>query len=311
MLWFLTASTVILAAALVLRGRRRGLEMAVVLVVFLPVLRWSLERAGLPLAPALPGTAATAEASALTTPLAVIWSVGFFIGLVRLARQLLGLVRLSRSSRALRRDAASRIAAALNLPPAAVRRHFRRSDQSGTPMVLPLSPALVLLPADWDRWPLRLQISALRHEWHHVRNGDAYWHALLHLFCLALWFHPLAWCLAARWADECEAAADRAAVGRENPAEYASDLLSLTFTAPRLAVALGFLGSRQGRLSRRIEGLFRPSPDSRDQVPKTTLLLLIVLAVGCAWTGMRQLAKAELLQEAEVRLSAEAFPEDS
>jgi hypothetical protein len=77
-----------------------------------------------------------------------------------------------------------------------------------------------------------------------------------------------------------------------------------------LAVALGFAESRKTRLRRRIEGLFLAKPAASESVPGTTLLLLILLAAGCAWTGMRQVVQAGLRHEAEVRLSAEAFPAD-
>lgn len=312
MIWFLAASTLVLAAALAFGGRRRGLETAAVLVASLPILRWALEAFKLPTSGSIVKAVTTAETSSLLVPIMLVWCAGTIIGLVRLMQQMRTVSRLFRCARLLPADEAASISVTLQLPATTVIRHFRMSDRRGTPMVLPTLPATVLLPEDWSQWRPRLQAGALRHEWHHVRLGDAWWHAFMHLLCLVLWFHPLAWRLAARWGDECEAGADRAAIGATDPADYADDLLSLLPSAatPPVAVALGFAQSRKSRLRRRIESLFQAPPAGSDSVPRSTFLLLIFLAVGCAWTGMREAARTELRQEAQLRLTADAFPVD-
>lgn len=317
MLWFLASSTVLMAAALASRWRRRGLEAAVILVALLPVLRWSVETADLLPVIHLKISLPTAGQSSLAALLPIVWFYGVVIGLVRLAFQMARVLPLRRSTLPLSAEATAQVAEALRLTPRIVARHFRIAAQFGTPMVLPTLPATVLLPGDWGSWPPRLQASALRHEWHHVRHGDAFWHVLMHLFCVVMWFHPLAWQLATHWTDECERWADHTAVGADDPADYASDLLSLVLPSSRpMAVALGFFGTGKSRLHRRIESLFKShatsvSEAARSGVPATTLLFLLVLALGCAWTGTRQNADAILHQEAELRLNAEAFPADS
>ncbi|MDZ4290113.1 MAG: M56 family metallopeptidase [Prosthecobacter sp.] len=322
MLWFLASSTVLLAAALAIpvpnsRWRRRSLESAAILVAMLPGLRWSLEAAELLPPISYAAVLPVASHPSLAAFLLFGWLAGVTIGLVRLVFQMARVLMLRRSSLPLSAMAAAQVADILRLTPPIVTRHFRTCLQTGTPMVLPTLPATVLLPAGWPSWQSRLQASALRHEWHHVRHGDAFWHGLMHLFRIALWFHPLAWVLASRWSDECERWADRAAVGVDDPADYASDLLSLILPSSRtLAFALGFLGSGKTRFHRRIESLFKAPAASSSQpagtsVPATTLLLLLVLALGCAWTGARRTADSALRQEAELRMSAEAFPSDS
>jgi beta-lactamase regulating signal transducer with metallopeptidase domain len=314
MLWFLIASTLIFAAALVLpagRRRKQRIEVAAALVLALPLMRSlcaSMPAAGgasfsLPLE--------RAENVMPQTLLTVVWGLGLLICLARLTRQALGVRKLLRCSVPLDAAGAEEVAACLHLRLGTARQRFRISGAVATPVVAPMAPAVVLLPTNWNDWQPRLRRTALKHEWHHVQNSDVWRQVGMHLFRALLWFHPLAWRLTAAWMDECEAEADRAAVGADDAADYCSDLLSLRPAAGRpLALAPGFMNARGNRLSRRIERLLQKPCVSKEQTAGVKLFLLLALSIGCAWVGARRAQVADLREEAEVRLSAEAFPAD-
>ncbi|MEN3943229.1 M56 family metallopeptidase [Prosthecobacter sp. SYSU 5D2] len=320
MLWFLTSTTLLLLLALGLallaRSGRRIIESSTLLITALPLLSLGLECAvpvQLSTNWSLTFPSDSLTSAGFSSALTAIWVAGIFVHLVILARRWAQVLALKAGSASLPLESVSVISTCLSQPEEIIRSHFKTSASIQTPMVIPGLHSLVLLPAAWDTWPVRLQAGALRHEWHHLRHRDALWNLWMSLFRAALWFHPLAWLSVQVWTDACEKDADQAAVTGSDPASYAQDLLGLATLQPYAITGItGFLGSSRLALQRRIRSLL--SSPHHDQAHQPFLLkisgplLILVLTLICAWTGIRH--HTLRLEEATLRLSANAFPAD-
>ncbi len=326
MLWLIACSTLLLAVAVFMPSssgpwRRRMLELTALLVTLLPLLRMGLEFTGIatsPLRQVVPVAAAGAILPAVGQIALELWIGGVIAFSLLGLRSWLRVRGLASRAEKLPATTTGRIAALLGLPRQTVQTHIRLSAEVTTPVVLPTSPGLILLPTGWSLWPERLQTSALRHEWHHLRHRDALWSCCMRAFCIVFWFHPLAWCLASRWSEECEHLADRAAVAGGDPADYAQDLLGLA--AGRGAQALsgltGFLGPRGSRLHRRVQALLIASGETGPSGTsmRAVIVVMLLLAGNCAWIGVRErnltTLAGPLASEIRLRLTADAFPAD-
>lgn len=325
MLWFHLSTALLLLAALSLGmvgfPRRRVIEGVTLLVILLPILRLAAE-AFMPDRPDIASSLVVLDESWQSSKIAATlmgaWVLGVLIYGTTLVRRWLAVRALKTVAVEPNQECVEQITACLSLPQATVRQSFRVSAAVTTPLVLPGLYSVVILPMDWNSWPLRLQAGALRHEWHHLQNHDALWNVWMSLFRALFWFHPLAWISVKVWTDACEAEADQAAVGSSDPADYAQDLLGIARLQPRVtnAVGLGFLGSSRVGLQRRIRALLSSPQGSQSEKPWTLRLsaplVICTLAIGCAWLGARKHAEHVQLQqeEASLRLTANAFPAD-
>lgn len=315
MIGFVCASTLLLAAGLALaplagKRQRRLLEGAALLAAVLPLLSRLAPAAWVEgVLPMIPG----GETPASDDGLRLLWLAGFGVGLLRLAFSWRALQRWRQDSARLDAEDSVRIARLLGLSADEADRRFRVSADDRGPALLPGLPGRILLPCDWRRWPVRWQAAALRHEWHHLRRGDAWWHLLLSLFAVALWWQPLAWLLRRRWRQESERLADLAACVEMPPEDYAVGLLRLAsdggrHAVPSLAAAFAGVSPLRRRLALLLRGGRR---DHRGLIWLIGgLALLTILAVlSAGW--LQQRGETRLLRrEAALRLAAEAFPAD-
>lgn len=96
------------------------------------------------------------------------------------------------------------------------------------PAVLWAPRSLVLLPVDFlQRFEAAERDLVLRHEFIHLRRGDALWSLVAELALALLWFHPLAWLARSRFRLDQELACDERVL-RDAPhaaAPYAHTLL--------------------------------------------------------------------------------------
>lgn len=96
------------------------------------------------------------------------------------------------------------------------------------PAVLWAPRSLVLLPVDFlQRFEAAERDLVLRHEFIHLRHGDALWSLVAELALALLWFHPLAWLARSRFRLDQELACDERVL-RDAPhaaAPYAHTLL--------------------------------------------------------------------------------------
>ncbi|MBX7208363.1 MAG: M56 family metallopeptidase [Verrucomicrobiaceae bacterium] len=326
---FIIAATIILGLAAggtrLLRGRPHEIQRLVLLTgmittLLLPVVMELTAVMGLSALVSscgAPGPGRLLPGGNIQSLFAAVWLGGAVLLGARLCWHVILALRMARRSRAMDDDEVSAVARALDLPRREVARRFRICAGIETPLVLAGLRQIVLLPAAWPRWPAGLQSSALRHEWQHVRTADAQWAVPAALLRVVLWFHPLAWWVCARWAEQCEHLADRAAASGRAAGDYARDLLSLAARAHTgaPAFATAFIPRTRTRLERRIRAVL---DDSARSLPcgriQRLLVLLVFAAAGLSLAALLARPKdstpADLLGEARTRLAANPFPAD-
>lgn len=97
----------------------------------------------------------------------------------------------------------------------------RLREHGAGPAVLWAPRPLLLLPPDFQRRfdPAQREL-ILRHEFAHLRRGDASWRLLAELLFALLWFHPLAWLALPRFRLDQELACDEHVLRAMPEAEF-------------------------------------------------------------------------------------------
>ena len=110
----------------------------------------------------------------------------------------------------------------------ALPRRLNTTHSSGVniPILAGLIHPVILVPPAYSDWTASQRDMVIRHELNHFRQSD-HWAILLAQFVRAvLWFHPVAWMLAARLSREQELACDQAVIAAgHSPHEYGAFLL--------------------------------------------------------------------------------------
>lgn len=132
---------------------------------------------------------------------------------------------------------------------------FRAGPTVGVPMTFGWKNPVILLPEDWDQWPIDKLDLVLAHELSHIQRGDYFIRILSALNKSLYWFHPVSWWLDKRLAELSEHVSDDAALAvassrRERYAEILSDFASKLDHSPRrfslgIAMSVSKLGNRR------------------------------------------------------------------
>lgn len=102
------------------------------------------------------------------------------------------------------------------------------AERAPTPLTFGHVRPTIVLPRSAVSWSDDTTRAVLWHELAHVRRGDWLRQAIGLAACVAFWFHPLVWYVAARQREEAELAADAEAVGAGiRPSAYARALVSV------------------------------------------------------------------------------------
>ena len=229
--------------------------------------------------------------------LALVWLAGSVAVLSRLGLGHLGLVRLARGARPLANAAwRSLLHDALAQGHLATDVRLCCSPNVGAPVTWGWTPAVVVLPAGVERWPMERRRAALAHELAHVARRDYVTQLAAALVCAVYWFHPLVWFAARRLRVESEHACDdRVLTGGTSAPDYATHLLAIARGARRLrlAGAVAVCMARPSHLEGRLLALL---DDARPRGPLTarmriaTLVLLGLLAIP--FVGLHPVARA-------------------
>ena len=326
----LFSGTVLMLAALTLvelqpagahAWRRRVLLGAFLTVLSLPVLvgrveayHWSITYSA-----ALPVTWSKEippGSHVLPNALVTLWLAGMGISLARLIWQWRQAQLFFRRSGELSLDESDLVRKALGPQLSRVAGRIRTSSDIPGPCVIPTSSgARILLPSAAFVWDTAAFANVLRHEWEHVRRGDAWWRLLAGVVRALWWFHPLAHSLVRRWTEQCEHVCDDAVLrDGASPAGYARCLLKLA-TETALPLPLTFAASSKSRLRRRVESVLQADPQgaTRGVVLGWLALVLLVAAAGIATISRVSNTPADAHQdavqaEAKTRLEANPFP---
>lgn len=155
---------------------------------------------------------------------------------------------------------------------------IRISRDLATPGIASVFRSEILLPEAALKWERDRLLAVLRHEFHHLRRGDAGVRWLGRIARSLLWFHPAAWWVQSRLVDAQERAADDAVIAAGIPApEYAGHLLALASGArpfPGIAMA------RRSQVGRRIRTMLSPRPDVSPRRAGVERLLSIAMSAA-------------------------------
>jgi TonB family protein len=239
----------------------------------------------MPAAGAFPDAAGAAAAA--WPAIAVLWLLGTLVSLVRLARGLVAVRRISRAAEPVVDRAWTAIVAdscaSLGLRRAPAIRISNRIDVPALCGVV--SPAL-LLPQDCRTWSESCRRVVVLHELAHLQRRDCLVQLLADCASAMYWFHPLVRRAAARLRHEREQACDDIVIqAGTSPATYADHLLDLVRAGiavpPAPAVAFG----APSRLDQRISAIL--DDDRRRTTPSGLTVAAAVLAgsVGVAGLG--------------------------
>ena len=163
-----------------------------------------------------------------------------------------------------------------------------RDDAIGGPLIQGWLRPRVLLPSSLvQSWRREALDAVLLHELIHLRRLDPAARALGNLLQIAYFFHPLAWWVGRRLAEEREQACDDAVVRRLRGDKriYMKSLLRLV--EERAVVAWGAPGLRMAAarrpLARRLRRMLRPRYNPSPRVPAFALgALVLSVGLGCA-----------------------------
>ena len=154
---------------------------------------------------------------------------------------------------------------------------LRQDSALGSPVTWGVWHPCIVVPRDWQEWPVSKRQSSLRHEFAHIHRYDTLTSSVGMLMCCLFWINPLVWIAHRRMLHEAESACDDVVVrSGVSPADYASQLLTiarasnLKATAAMASVSL---------LSRRIEALLN---NNIRRVPMKTIQSLLIVSVMTA-----------------------------
>jgi bla regulator protein blaR1 len=200
-------------------------------------------------------TVAPGAAVAADWHVEVLWGLAM-IALVLVVRHTLGVVRWHRVQR-VARPVASPAFAGLDI---------RATSAVSSPATV---FATILVPEDFESWPLQIQRAVVAHESAHVANKDFYVQWLAHLHRCVFWYSPLAWWLPNRLALLSEHISDDAAL-RETSERAAYAEVLLGFAARRVAGSEQLVGmARERTLGPRIDRILlgvTPKATSRRRI---------------------------------------------
>ena len=142
----------------------------------------------------------------------------------------------------------------------------------------------------------------LLHETTHYRHEDHIW-SFLRGLCLAVhWFNPLVWWAAFLSKRDCELACDAATLkvlGTGNRSEYGNTLLNITISeSPAVMLAATTMSGKKSVIYERIKMI--TSADKKSVMPILAVLLIVVIALGCTFTGAVEDVIEESTQESSV-----------
>lgn len=169
------------------------------------------------------------------------------------------------------------------------------SEEIDTPCLFGLLHPGIYVTRETTENPTLLR-HAVAHERTHFRHGDHCW-AILRGVCLIIhWYNPLVWLAAFLSRRDGELACDEATIrtlGESQRAEYGRTLLRITCHRKDslLLISTTMTGDSRG-IRERIQRIARQPKAAAYTIP--IVLLVALAAVGCTFTGARNIPETEL-----------------
>jgi TonB family protein len=230
-------------------GVRHAIWLAAILAVGLLPAVLSIPRSAIPSAARIvaPVFATTTQAVSAKLPslpgniLPIVWALGAFILLARLALGIFAALRITRTARKMNGTL--------------------YSDRASTPLTWGFLSPVVILPAYAESWTDQQRAPVIRHERAHIERQDWLWQMLSSALTAVFWFHPLMWLANFQLRREAEYAADDLVLASGTaPSDYATRLVEVArrvqqFSVPAVAIPM----VRRPELERRVRSILDPS----------------------------------------------------
>ena len=229
---------------------------------------------------------------------AIVLCILLAVAVVLVLRQSLGVLRWRRVQRAARPIASA---------------DFAGLDIRTTRAVS--SPATVfstiLVPDDFESWPLQTQRAVVAHESEHVANGDFYVQWLAQLHRCVFWFSPLSWWLANRLALLSEHISDDAALQATNERTAYAEVL-LNFAARRVAGSEQLVSMARSRtLGSRIDRILTSATPAATTRRKIWIFLAALLPLVGIVAGIQTVAARSKGSQAAAGEGATVLPKSN
>jgi len=280
----------LVAAGLILLAGRKDAARDPRLTLFLLILMAMIPvmAAFVPKVAVLPAVAA--EGFAWGKWLSGIWAVGFAFFLTRLALAARGL--------GMWRKRSAKVGEMNGV-------EIREVTGLRGPVAAGVLRKVIFVPETWGAWNEADREIVLRHELSHHRRRDPLWRLCAEIARAAMWWHPLAHWMAARFNLQCEYACDEAVVREGTDAKtYASLLCGIAEKQSYAPLALAM--ANPSSLQRRVARMLRPSP--RFGALAFAAFAIVGTATACALSVVGAKVPAISETEIQLRLTADPFP---
>ena len=190
-------------------------------------------------------------AMSLSTLVAAVWAGGAILFLLWYASSVWQLRRIRRTGLPWLqvRAAVKTLAAQARIrQPVDVLLH----DEVAGPLMCGLRRPAIILPSDVQEWSEPALRRALVHELEHVRRRDWWVHLGARAVCAAYWFNPIVWIAYRQLSLEAERACDDAVMEREEPTQYAEQLVELARRMTRRRAHPALAMASRSNLARRV-----------------------------------------------------------
>jgi beta-lactamase regulating signal transducer with metallopeptidase domain len=156
---------------------------------------------------------------------------------------------------------------------------FLENGRLSLPVTIGYVRPCIILPDGWRGWPAARLEAVLAHELAHVERGDYPTGLVARIIQAVWWWHPAAWLTVSRLSLCAELAADARATRDRDPAEYASDLITLAAASGGRRVHYAWTPGATSKLSARVDALLAAAA-GRDPAPAGAPLAVAVVLVA-------------------------------
>jgi len=161
-----------------------------------------------------------------------------------------------------------------------------KSESNLSPVVFGLFRYKIIVPADWDNWPLAYQRTVIVHELNHIRNKDPQINLLKSVLLAMHFFNPLIWILLKKLDQYSENLCDDSTIDdlRTNQSEYLKDLISISeslYSSRQNSLAAISFSESYYSIKRRITYQMKKKEDYHmKSFSKLSKIILVIMTIG-------------------------------
>lgn len=155
------------------------------------------------------------------------------------------------------------------------------SHQITVPMTWGFVRPVILLPANFEEWPVDQRRIAMLHELAHAKRYDTITQLLMQVSCILHWFNPMAWFAIWQIHKHRERACDDQVLNSGTKAsDYADHLLQIvrSVRSSRLALVTTVAMARRSQLEGRLLAILNPNLSRKVMDPLVGIVLILFAA---------------------------------